>query len=112
MSSIISKPLKQPAVLNINVPNKQLDELKGWRYTEVAKRSTRSMTEAKLEPKPGHENSYRVQMSWGDAESQPIETDVGAVMNDYASFTWINSFEATRPSGTEMVDESLNELFG
>jgi 5'-nucleotidase len=112
VSSIISKPLKQPAVLNINVPNKQLDELKGWRYTEVAKRSTRSMTEAKLEPKPGHENSYRVQMSWGDAESQPIETDVGAVMNDYASLTWINSFESTRPSGTEMVDESLNELFG
>ena len=51
-------------------------------------------------------------MSWGDPESQPIETDVGAVMNDYASLTWINSFEATRPSGTEMVDESLNEFFG
>jgi 5'-nucleotidase len=112
VSSIISEPPKQPKVLNINVPNKPLTELKGWRYTEVAKRSTRSMTEAKLELKPGHENSYRVQMSWSDPEIQPIETDVGAVMNDYVSLTWINSLEATRPSDTEMVDESLNGLFG
>ena len=111
MSSIISEPPRQPKVLNINVPNKPLTELKGWRYTEVAKRSTRSMTEAKLELKPGHENSYRVQMSWSDPEIQPIETDVGAVMNDYVSLTWINSLEATRPINTEMVDKSLNGLF-
>ena len=69
------------------------------------------MTEAKLELKPGHENSYRVQMSWGDAEIQPVETDVGAVMNDYASLTWINSLEATEPSESELVDKSLNDCF-
>ena len=111
VAAIISDPPKQPAVLNINVPNKPIDELKGWSYTKVAKRSTRSMTEAKLEPKPGHENSYRVQMSWGDPVSQPIETDVGAVMNDYASLTWINSFEAITPEDTKMVDQSLDSLF-
>ena len=88
-----------------------MKELRGWRYTEVAKRSTRSMTEAKLEPKPGHENSYRVEMSWGDPVTQPIETDVGAVMNDYASLTWINSFEAASLNDTKMVDQSLDSLF-
>ena len=50
-------------------------------------------------------------MSWSDPEIQPIETDVGAVMNDYVSLTWINSLEATRPINTEMVDKSLNGLF-
>ena len=111
VSAIISNPPKEPSVLNINVPNKPLEELRGWRYTEVAKRSTRSMTEAKLEPKPGHENSYRVEMSWGDPEIQPIETDVGAVMNDYVSLTWINSFEAASLNDTKMVDQSLDSLF-
>ena len=111
MGAIISDPPKEPAVLNINVPNKPLNELKGWRYTEVAKNSTRSMKGAKLAPKPGHENSYRVEMSWGDPVTQPIETDVGAVMNDYASLTWINSFEAASLDDTKTFDQSLDILF-
>ena len=111
VGAIISNPPKEPAVLNINVPNKPLNELKGWRYTEVAKNSTRSMKGAKLAPKPGHENSYRVEMSWGDPVTQPIETDVGAVMNDYASLTWINSFEAASLDDTKTFDQSLDILF-
>ena len=98
-------------ILVSEVESESLDELKGWRYTEVAKNSTRSMKGAKLAPKPGHENSYRVEMSWGDPVTQPIETDVGAVMNDYASLTWVNSFEAASLSDTKTFDQSLDSLF-
>ena len=112
VGAVISEPPEEPAVLNINVPNKKLNELKGWRYTEVAKRSTRSMKNAKLEPKPGHENSYRVEMSWGDPVTQPVETDVGAVMNDYVSLTWINSLDAAPPDRKGKVDKALNSLIG
>ena len=110
VGAVISDPPEEPAVLNINVPNKKLNELKGWRYTEVAKRSTRSMKNAKLEPKPGHENSYRVEMSWGDPVTQPVETDVGAVMNDNVSLTWINSLDATSLNRKGKVDQALNSL--
>ena len=112
VGAVISDPPEEPAVLNINVPNKKLNELKGWRYTEVAKRSTRSMKNAKLEPKPGHENSYRVEMSWGDPVTQPVETDVGAVMNDYVSLTWINSLDAASLDRKGKVDQALNSLIG
>ena len=112
VGAVISDPPEQPAVLNINVPNKKLNELKGWRYTEVAKRSTRSMKNAKLEPKSGHENSYRVEMSWGDPVTQPVETDVGAVMNDYVSLTWINSLDAASLDRKGKVDKALNSLIG
>ena len=51
-------------------------------------------------------------MSWGDPVTQPVETDVGAVMNDYVSLTWINSLDAASLDRKGKVDQALNSLIG
>ena len=57
----------EPVVVNLNVPNVPLEEIKGWRSTRVGMLPPRSMSSAVLEPKLGHEDCYDVKMSWGEA---------------------------------------------
>jgi len=79
----------EPVVLNLNVPNVQATDIKGFRRTEVGTRPPRAMSKASLEPKLGHEGVFHVTMEWGDAIELPEDTDGGAVMAGYASVSWI-----------------------
>jgi 5'-nucleotidase len=78
------------ACLNINVPNLPVEQLKGWRKTSLALTPTRSMAPIELEPKIGHKEAFRVNMSWGTPIAQPIESDAGAVQAGYVSMTWLS----------------------
>ncbi len=86
-AGVIAEPPPEPLVINVNVPNTPIDEFKGWQRTSVAFKPPRSMAQATLDPKPGHEGSYRVRMAWGDAFDAPDDYDSGAVMNGYVSIT-------------------------
>lgn len=77
----------EPVVLNVNVPNLRLDELKGWRRTDVAMLPPRSLARAELVPKPGYDGAFDVQMHWGDPIPLPEESDSGAVEAGYVSIT-------------------------
>ena len=76
-----------PIVLNLNVPNRGLDELAGWRRTEVALLPTRTLAGATLIPKAGHDGAFDVQMDWGDPLVLPEDTDSGAVESGYVAIT-------------------------
>jgi 5'-nucleotidase len=76
-----------PLVLNVNVPNVHLDEIAGWRRTEVALLPPRALASAELSPKPGHDGAFDVLMSWGDPLALPVDTDSGAVEAGYVSIT-------------------------
>jgi len=76
---------EDPVVININVPNLPLDELAGWRRTEVARLPPRTLASAHLEPKAGHDGAFDVQMRWGDPVVLPPDTDSGAVEAGYVS---------------------------
>ncbi len=86
-----------PVVVNLNVPNVQASELKGWRRTEVGTLPPRAMTQATLEPKLGHEGAFHVDMKWGDPVDLPEHTDGGAVMAGYASVSWLSELAHTDP---------------
>lgn len=77
----------EPVVLNLNVPNRPLDQLAGWRRTEVALLPPRALASARLTPKLGHDDAYDVQMDWGDPIELPSDTDSGAVEAGYVSLT-------------------------
>ena len=77
----------EPVVLNVNVPNRPLDELAGWRRTEVARLPPRTLASAELIPKVGHDGAFDVQMAWGDPLVLPQETDSGAVEAGYVAVT-------------------------
>jgi len=86
-----------PIVLNLNVPNKEAAEMRGWRRCRVGDEPPRSMAKAELTPKPGHTDTFHAKMSWGDAIEIPEDADGGAVMAGYASLSWLGRLEAADP---------------
>ena len=76
-----------PIVLNVNVPNRRIEDVAGWRRTEVALLPPRTLASAQLTPKLGHDDAYDVQMNWGDPIELPVDTDSGAVEAGFVAIT-------------------------
>ncbi len=76
-----------PPVVNLNVPNLPLDEVRGWRRTSVARLPPRALVRAELVPIAGMEDTYDVSMDWGDPVALPDESDSGAVEAGYVSIS-------------------------
>ena len=110
VAGLIAYPPPSPAVLNINVPNLPLGEIKGWRRSKVGLIPPRTMTDAVLEPRPGHEDAFRVTMTWGDPVDLPIETDGGAVMNGYVAVSWLSRIVGDEPEGIASTESGLDNL--
>lgn len=103
----------KPVVLNVNVPNLPVDELKGWRYTEVGLTVPRSMRKATLEPRPGHDGSFWVKMEYGDSVPLPVEEDGGAVAAGYVALSWLSRFRH-EPNGVAdaTIKVAMNAVAG
>ena len=82
--------LDQPVLINLNVPNLALEDVKGWRRTEVASLPPRALAHAELEAKTGHHDTFYVRMSWGEPLELPEDTDTGAVERGYVSVTYLS----------------------
>jgi len=103
-----------PVLLNINVPNMEIADMLGWRRTHVGILPPRTVLNAKLEPKQGHDGAYTVNMSWGDAVEVPVESDAGAVMAGYVSISWLDRLDDTMvaTSATNATESALDSLLG
>jgi 5'-nucleotidase len=99
-----------PVVVNLNVPNLPLDEVKGWRHTTVGIVPPRVVSSATLEPKLGHEGTYQVHMSWGDTVVLPPDTDGGAVELGEVSLTFLDRLAAERPASAAVAGAALDRL--
>ena len=97
VAAIVAQPLAQPSVLNLNVPNLPLDQIRGWKRTTLATVPIRAMKLVELEPKIGHEGAFRVNLTWDEPQVLPIETDAGAVSAGYISLSWISRLTAVEP---------------
>ncbi len=108
---LLSKPPTEPSVLNINVPNLPIEQIKGWKRCEIGTVPPRTMGAVRLEPKAGHEGSFNVAMDWGkEAKEIPVETDSGAVMNGYVSVSWLTKLDSDDRETTS-AEEALGVLF-
>ncbi|MEM8924748.1 MAG: 5'/3'-nucleotidase SurE [Actinomycetota bacterium] len=107
--ALLAEPPPDAGVLNINVPNLELDEIAGWRWAQVGTTPPRAMAKAELEPKLGHEGSYKVTLTWGDENQPPPETDTGTVMEGMVAITWLSRITALDLS-TPAVDTALSGL--
>lgn len=85
--ALIDSPPERPVVLNVNVPNRPVPEMLGWRWTRVGTLPPRTLDSAVLEPKPGHDGAYRVAMTYGGLNPLPETDDGGAVMAGWVSVT-------------------------
>lgn len=111
VGAIVTDPPAQPSVLNLNVPNLPIDQMRGWKETPVGAHPPRSLSTAGLEPKQGHEGSYRVRMDWGEALPLDPDTNGGAVMDDWVSLTWLGHLSGSDAPADVSVASALDGLF-
>ena len=71
VAGMVANPPTEPVVVNLNVPNVDLDQLAGWRHAAVGLEPPRRMSSAVLEPREGQNGVYHVRMTWGDAVDLP-----------------------------------------
>lgn len=103
---------KEASVLNINVPNLELSEMKGWRETKVGTDLIRQMTQVDIEPKIGHEGTFHLKLKWGERiPPSSIEDDVGAVANGYVSISWLSRLISQGPPIESSVEVRFNSVF-
>ena len=102
----------EASVLNINVPNLELSEMKGWRETKVGTDLIRQMTQVDIEPKIGHEGTFHLKLKWGERiPPSSIEDDVGAVANGYVSISWLSRLISQGPPIESSVEGRFNSVF-
>jgi 5'-nucleotidase len=105
---------EEPEVVNINVPNVPLAELRGWRRTEVGMLPPRAVGRARRIPKEGHAGAYKVEMEWGESATMPEDLDGGAVMAGWVSVTCLGRIEGVDNGsrGIKRAETALDELVG
>jgi broad specificity polyphosphatase/5'/3'-nucleotidase SurE len=102
----------EASVLNINVPNLEVSEMKGWRETSVGTDLIRQMTEVEIEPKIGHEDTFNLKLKWGERiPPTTINNDVGAVSNGYVSISWLSRLMSQAPPAESSVESRLDSAF-
>lgn len=102
----------EPVVINVNVPNMPLDQIRGWRRTNVGHIVPRAMAQATLEAKEGHTGSYYVRMAYGDPVQMEHHTDGGAVENGEVSVTYLGRLDDVAHHGTDDIHDALTGLVG
>lgn len=110
VGGLVANPPTEARVLNINVPNLPIDQIKGWRYTDVGLLPPRAVSSATLRPIKGHTEAFHVDMTWGDAVDLPLATDTGAVMHDEVSVTWLSRISAVEPAEDSSIVAGLDTL--
>ncbi len=112
VGAVVEAPPATAEVLNVNVPNVALDNLRGWRHTVTGSVPPRSLTTADLIPKEGHAGSYRVEMRWGEPGNLPVDTDGGAVMAGLVSLSRLNRLHEAPPPADDAAARGLDDLLG
>ncbi len=100
-----------PLVANLNVPNCDLGEIRGWRLAEVGLRPPRSMSECTLVA-TDHPDRFGVDVSWGDKLDLPAHTDGGAIERDYVSVSYLTRLQNEARYDVEPAESALDTLIG
>jgi 5'-nucleotidase len=106
----IEHPTEEPTVININVPNCPVEEIKGWRRTPIGTHIPRSVTSAELVPKEGYEGSFTLELAYGDPVELPGDTDGGAVEEGYVALTFISRLDDVAHHNSAGIDRHLDLL--
>lgn len=112
VAAMLTSEFEDSPVINLNVPNLPIDELNGWRWTEVSRIPPWTMTEAKLVPhaadKPG---VFTIESNWGEATVPPAGTDSAAILDHQVSITLLSHIEAVTPN-VPAIDAKLDAITG
>ena len=82
----------EPVVVNINVPNRELGELRGWRHGVVGHEPPQKVATARLQPKIGYADAFDVITDWGPANELVEGTDAWLVSEGYVSVSYLSRY--------------------
>jgi 5'-nucleotidase len=100
----------EPVVVNLNVPDLPIDEIRGWRHGVVGVQPPRSVSAVELTPIEGRDGSFKVAMSWGEKLDLDPVTDGGLVEEGYVSVSYLTRLEHhVRPDAAH-ADKALDAL--
>lgn len=106
---LLSTPRTHAGVLNLNVPDLALEDIKGWQWTRVGAMPPRAMAGVELTPKPGHLGSYQVGYKFGESADIEPGTDTAAIMDNQVALSWLSPIVAEEPNSPGITD-ALNQL--
>ncbi len=99
-------------VVNLNVPNLPVSEMKGWSWTEVGRTPPWAMTEAKLIPRDDlPAGNFRLETKWGQSNEQPPDTDSAAILEGKISVSVLSRISAVSVD-TPKIDDRLDQMLG
>ena len=111
VGGLLAHPPHDVYVINVNVPDIEVADMKGWRYAEVGLVPPRAIDRVDLIPLADHKGAFKVDMCWGDAVDLPLDVDAGAVMHDYVSVSYLSTISAVTPVGDRGLAEALDRMF-
>ena len=111
VKGMIDTDFADVGVLNLNVPNLPIDQIKGWDWTEVGRTPPWAMTEATLIARDDAPGTYRLETTWGSANEQPPGTDSAAILDGRISVTVLSRIAAL-DAETPQIDTRLDQILG
>jgi 5'-nucleotidase len=109
---LLAEPPAPAVVVNLNVPNLALSELRGWRHAPLARVPERALASVALEAKEGHPGTFRIRMGWGEPVAPDEATDVGAVAGGEVAVSLLGGFIEHPPAAAPAVGAALGKLLG
>jgi len=97
-------------VLNVNIPDLPIGDIKGWKQTEVSIAPPRRMQSASLTPVEDDEGAFRVAMEWGESVHLEPDTDAGAVDDGFVSISNLSRLTHIPRADLDLIVESLDRL--
>lgn len=110
VEGLIADLPEDPVVVNLNVPNVEVGEISGWSHAVVGLEPPRKVSSATLHPREGHDGTFLVKMTWGDAVELPAHTDGGMVEDGKVSVTYLSRLEATGRADLDRAESALSTL--
>jgi 5'-nucleotidase len=116
VEGFIAEPPTDVVVVNLNVPNVELDEIEGWSHAEVGLLPPRSMSRATLVPRKlpdgASTEEFDIEVEWGDPAELPEHTDGGAIERNRVSVTYLSKLEAEQRNDLRKAESALDRLLG
>ncbi|MFW2334995.1 5'/3'-nucleotidase SurE [Ilumatobacter sp.] len=110
VGGFVADPPTDVVIANINVPNLEVGDLRGWSIAEVGQLPPRAMSKAVLVARPDEPDEFDVDVSWGDPIDLPDHTDGGAIERGRVSVTYLTRLQAEHRSDLGAAESALDRL--
>jgi len=109
VGGLVANMPSEPVVVNLNVPNTELDDIQGWAIGEVGRLPPRAMSSVALVPTEDPDR-FGLDIQWGDLIDLPDHTDGGLIEHDRVSVTYLSRLDGEHRDDMAKAEAALDGL--